>query len=330
MEYSAKKVNSRAALQRRKTRYQHLAAEHRVALQRFTTMEYYATKKPKKGSPAAEEFPVVEASRGGLTKKFYTLDDFEDWKDDQYSGTKGWKVEYFQDGVLLDPVVEDEVEEAAPTSSQNLRVSSHSEDDLDDMVGVDGPNGTGEPVGFYFQGKGEEEVIWGKDLEDEVTKWLERVTGEKRGDKSLHEWLGDGQMLCKAANMVQPGIVRKINTQDAPFRKMENLSIFIGVCRMLCVLEKDLFSTNDLYEEKNIEVVQLCIFNFASVIRSCPTFQGPYLGAAQNAKMKDVARPVEHSQATYGLRRDVQDNVKANAHTGRHGVLDKLNKLQKT
>ena len=41
----------------------------------------------------------------------------------------------------------------------------------------------------------------------------------------------------------------RINASKMPFKQMENVTAFIGACRKLGVLEKDLFSTVDLYEE---------------------------------------------------------------------------------
>lgn len=157
----------------------------------------------------------------------------------------------------------------------------------------------------------EEEVIYGRSLEEEVTKWLERLSDEPRDDQEFGEWLKDGQILCKVANNVQPGSIKKINTQNMPFKKMENITNFIGACRKLGVLEKDLFSTVDLYEEKNLKGVQNCIYNFASIIRdTAPEFKGPYLGVRQKAQVKDVGRDKQNVDLSVGLRKDVHHEVR--------------------
>lgn len=158
----------------------------------------------------------------------------------------------------------------------------------------------------------EEEVIYARSLEEEVTLWLERLSDEPRDGQPFGEWLKDGQILCKVANAVQPGIIKKINTQKMPFKKMENITNFIGVCRKLGVLEKDLFSTTDLYEEKNLKSVQNCIYNLASIIRTtAPDFKGPYLGVRQKAQVKDKLRKKQtHADLSIGLRKDVSDEVR--------------------
>merc|ERR1711953_712458 len=101
---------------------------------------------------------------------------------------------------------------------------------------------------------------------------------------------------------IQPGIVKRINASEMPFKKMENITNFIRACRDLGVLEKDLFSTVDLYEEKNLQSVMMCIFNLGSIVRTkVPSFKGPYLGVAQKAPVKDTKRrDVRTSQVMVG------------------------------
>jgi len=113
------------------------------------------------------------------------------------------------------------------------------------------------------------------------------VTGSERGDRAFHEWLRDGRVLCALANAISPGAVRKVHDATGAFEqknialRMENCTAFIRACRKLGVLEKDLFSTVDLYEAKNIPSVQTCIFNLGAASRNVPEFSGPYLGVAQ-------------------------------------------------
>jgi len=157
-----------------------------------------------------------------------------------------------------------------------------------------------------------EEVITGKTREEEVTLWLERLSGERRENREFGEWLRDGQVLCKAANAVEPNIIQKIHTQQMPFKQMENITNFIRACRKLGVLEKDLFSTVDLHEEKNLKVVQICVYNFASRIRTtAPSFSGPYLGVQQKAVVKDEQRrTVQEPSLVTGFRLDIATEVR--------------------
>ncbi|CAJ1408210.1 unnamed protein product [Effrenium voratum] len=155
------------------------------------------------------------------------------------------------------------------------------------------------------------ETITGSDLEEEVTKWIEAVSGEMKGEKSFGQWLKDGQVVCKVANSIQPGIIPAVNASKMPFKQMENVTAFIKACRSLGVLEKDVFSTVDLFEAKNLVSVQRCIFNLGSVARRIPDFPGPFLGVAQNAKVEDAKRKSQVTTTQYtGLRQDIADELR--------------------
>jgi len=151
-----------------------------------------------------------------------------------------------------------------------------------------------------------------------VRDWLEEVSGEKSGEEDLADWLHDGQLLCKVANTLQSGICPRINTSVMPFKQMENVSAFIQACRKLGVLEKDVFSTVDLYEKKNMKAVCQCIYSLGSVVRtSAPSFNGPYLGVAQNAAVTDVARKKSVVTQDMGYRKDIDAEVRAGARKSR-------------
>jgi hypothetical protein len=124
-------------------------------------------------------------------------------------------------------------------------------------------------------------------LEGEVTAWIEQVTGESRGDLSMHEWLKSGQVLCKLINAVKPGTIAKVNTMAAPFKQMENITFFMNAARSLGVPESAMFGTPDLYEEKNMGSVLNCIYTLGGAIQvSTPGFKGPKIGIALNADVK--------------------------------------------
>jgi len=155
------------------------------------------------------------------------------------------------------------------------------------------------------------ETITGANLEEEVTRWVEAVSGESKGHATFGAWLKDGQVLCKVANTIQPGIIPAINTSRMPFKQMENVTAFIKACRTLGVLEKDVFSTVDLFEAKNLTSVQRCIFNLGSMVRrTAPDFPGPFLGVAQNAKVEDSKRQSQVVTQFTGLRQDIADELR--------------------
>lgn len=155
-------------------------------------------------------------------------------------------------------------------------------------------------------------TIKASSVEEEALLWLEAVSGEEKGDEPLMEWLKDGQVLCRTANMIQIGICPRINQQNMPFKQMENVTAFIQACRKLGVLEKDVFSTVDLYEGKNPKSVINCIVSLGAVVRrTAPSFRGPYIGAHQNAVVKDAARAKVAATQDSGYRADISGEVRA-------------------
>jgi len=92
----------------------------------------------------------------------------------------------------------------------------------------------------------------GADLEGDIRRWIETMSGEKFSQPSFGKSLKNGILLCKLANGIRPGIVPRIQTASAPFVQMENINAFLNAEKVLGVPTADLFMTVDLYEEKNI------------------------------------------------------------------------------
>ena len=66
--------------------------------------------------------------------------------------------------------------------------------------------------------------------------------------------------ICRLINKIKPGSVPKINDPATmPFKKMENIANFLKATRVLGMKEFEMFSTPDLYDEKNIGQVRLCV-----------------------------------------------------------------------
>merc|ERR1719346_96013 len=126
-------------------------------------------------------------------------------------------------------------------------------------------------------------------LEEAVTGWIVDVTGEtfeSKGAESLAIYLQDGQVLCHLVNKIFPERIKKINTMQAPFKKMENITCFTDVAREIGVPESSMFATPDLYEEKNMGSVVMCLYQFGRVVQSAaPDFDGPKLGDKMEAQI---------------------------------------------
>lgn len=128
-------------------------------------------------------------------------------------------------------------------------------------------------------------------LEKQVVHWIEAVSGERKGDQTMAEWLKNGQVLCRLANSIRPGIVKSVHTSPLPFMQMENITFFMDAARELGVPEAAMFGTPDLYEEKNMPSVVNCIYTLGGAVQvSCPGLRKPKLGVAMHAESKDKKR----------------------------------------
>jgi hypothetical protein len=139
--------------------------------------------------------------------------------------------------------------------------------------------------------------------EEQAAQWVEEITGVKVvGDFGAA--LRTGQVLCQLINHIKPGSIRKVNEAGRPFKERENITNFLKQCRAWGVHEYALFSTDDLYEVKNLSSVVKCIHQLGGVLRrAVPEFQGPHLGVADMSKAKrDHKRDFTSASQTEGLR----------------------------
>jgi hypothetical protein len=151
--------------------------------------------------------------------------------------------------------------------------------------------------------KAKAEAKYDLSAEDEAGQWVEEITGVKVVGE-FGESLRTGQVLCQLINSIKPGTIRKINVPGRPFKERENITMFIKACRDWGVHEYALFSTDDLYDEKNLSSVVKCIHQLGGVLRrAVPEFQGPHLGVADcsNAK-RDAKRALAPASQTEGFR----------------------------
>jgi len=91
--------------------------------------------------------------------------------------------------------------------------------------------------------------------QEEVKKWLSEVFGyELRRD--LVDEIKDGRMMCLLVNQIQSGLIPRIHAKTSTaFYSMENITFFCRALKELGILDLQIFSAIDLYEEKNIPKV---------------------------------------------------------------------------
>lgn len=101
-------------------------------------------------------------------------------------------------------------------------------------------------------------------MEEEVHAWICTVTGEEATTQALKDWLKDGTILCRVINTLAPGSA-KCKASKMPFVQMENIAAFLQAVReQVCIPEREMFSTVDLYEGKSMRQV---IITLASLSR---------------------------------------------------------------
>lgn len=165
------------------------------------------------------------------------------------------------------------------------------------------PSDQGPVYGLDAELKAKADDKYNSTAEDEVAQWVEDITGVKVMGE-FGEALRTGQVLCQLINAIKPGTIKKINDAGKPFKERENISMFISTCRNWGVHEYALFSTDDLYDEKNLASVVKCIYQLGGVLRrAVPEFPGPHLGVADCSHAKrDAKRDLAPASQTEGFR----------------------------
>ena len=92
-------------------------------------------------------------------------------------------------------------------------------------------------------------------LEETLRCWIESMTHASIPQGQFQPTLKDGQILCRLINVIQPGAIKKINTNKMPFLMMENISAYLSACKSIGLMEHDLFMTVDLFESQNMSQV---------------------------------------------------------------------------
>lgn len=142
-----------------------------------------------------------------------------------------------------------------------------------------------------------------KEQEKEVLDWIYAVLGEAVPAGQYEDILRDGIVLCKLANKLTPGCIKKIQERGTNFQLMENVqrqaskkcSLFAikshkfifrfqAAVKKYGVPEEEIFQTADLFERRNIPQVTLCLFSLGRITQKHPEFTGPALGPKMSDK----------------------------------------------
>jgi hypothetical protein len=138
-------------------------------------------------------------------------------------------------------------------------------------------------------------------LEKTVWQWIEAALNEKLKGDDLGAVLKDGQVLCRLANRIQPGAIKKINAKDIALMSMENIRHYLAFCWSIGLPSTSLFTSSDLYNRRSLTEVLRNLEALARYTQTLAGWTGPTWTGPKLAKRKEG----EKSWATIEIKKPV-------------------------
>ncbi|XP_018332048.1 muscle-specific protein 20 [Agrilus planipennis] len=141
--------------------------------------------------------------------------------------------------------------------------------------------------------------------EQEILNWIQVVTGERIPPNIPYEHaLRDGVLLCRVMNRLMPGCITRVNVSGGDYKFMDNIQQFLSAATKYGVPDVDLFEAADLYEAKNIALVNQCLYALGRTCYRHPEWRGPFLGPkpADENKRHFSEQQMRAGEAIIGLQ----------------------------
>lgn len=123
---------------------------------------------------------------------------------------------------------------------------------------------------------------------------------QSSSEKKFPDILKDGTVLCRLLNKVSGfNIPYRQSTQN--FVQRENICAFINGLKRLGLNEYELFQTVDLFEEKNLKQVAICLYALSRQLQKEKIFPGPFIGPALAKKNKITFSKEVLDKGAYGF-----------------------------
>jgi len=119
------------------------------------------------------------------------------------------------------------------------------------------------PIGLHAAVLEKQAQKYDAGLAAKTLEWIKHLTKEDintSGDReNFHSLLKDGTLLCKLANTLKPGIIKKVQNPASTFACIENIGSFTTAAKQLGVTTEELFQTVELYEARDLFSVTTCV-----------------------------------------------------------------------